>query len=311
MKRKGSEPFGIGSQLLASNVPVEDVITYLGWDICAVSPRDGLGPSLVNLGGLVEPRTYRRTRDLLSRRPDERAGDLGPPTIAPFEAGSTLPKAFCWTRFGTEAGMTIEEILRRKEMERIASGGMFVWGIGNSLGKAIDELRARDPEPNALFSEIAGKAAPHDVWPDAVVAWRSFRDGSGASTTLPRGVLVVSRASNSSGGVKRCYGLFCSTSSPLAIESHAEIEIGSLRNLTGANFVGDSQTTAVVEQDAGGTSRRRYHVSLIARLVEPYYAEMLDPIPVSAAHLARIHESAKTEDVVAWTQIVTEILGES
>jgi hypothetical protein len=44
-----------------------------------------------------------------------------------------LPEAFVWTRFGTEAGQTIDRILARKEAERIANGGLFLWGIGNSV----------------------------------------------------------------------------------------------------------------------------------------------------------------------------------
>jgi hypothetical protein len=155
---------------------------------------------------------------------------------------------------------------------------------------------------------MAGRAAPHDSAPDAVVAWRSYRDASGSATSLPPGVLVVSRASSVSGGGKRYYGLFCSTSSPLALEPQAEIEIGMLRNLTGTKWVGEQQTTAVVSVDLSGHLRRRYPVSLIARLVEPYYAQMVEPIPLSQAQVARTHEVAMSEDVSTWKALVAEIL---
>src|ERR1700728_56037 len=35
-----------------------------------------------------------------------------------------IPDRFCWTRFGTEAGESIEHILNRKEEERLANGGI-------------------------------------------------------------------------------------------------------------------------------------------------------------------------------------------
>ena len=50
-----------------------------------------------------------------------------------------LPTIFCWTRFGGEAGEPIEQILFRKEQERLANGGVFLWGIGNAVGPSIYE----------------------------------------------------------------------------------------------------------------------------------------------------------------------------
>lgn len=78
MSHGGERSFGIGSQLLATNVPSQDVITYLGWEICAISPRDGLGPYLVKLSDLQEPRTYRRDDPHLqtSRRPSSMDSNL-------------------------------------------------------------------------------------------------------------------------------------------------------------------------------------------------------------------------------------------
>jgi hypothetical protein len=305
MKDTPAHSFGIGSQLLASNVPVDDVITYVGWDICAVSPQGALGPSLVKLSDLLEPRTYRRDDPKLTSRSDQPrvatqgSSDSDPETV--------LPSVFCWTRFGTESGMSVEQIVRRKEMERRVSG-LFVWGIGNALGAAIDELRAGDADASAFFSPMAGRAAAHDSAPDAVVAWRSYRDATGLTKALPPGILVVSRASSATGGTKRYYGLFCSTTSPLALQPQSAIEIGMLRNLTGTKWVGDQQTTAVVVVDPSGRPRRRYPVSLIARLVEPYYAEMLEPVPLSDEQVARTHEVAASGDVDAWTATVAAIL---
>jgi len=67
-KHNEDPPYGIGSQLLADNVPAGDVITYLGWGICAVSARAALGPSLVHLSALTNPRTYKRDDPHLQTR---------------------------------------------------------------------------------------------------------------------------------------------------------------------------------------------------------------------------------------------------
>src|SRR4051794_36992180 len=41
---------------------------------------------------------------------------------------------FCWTRMGTESGMTVDEIVVDKEAQRRQAGGPFLWGIGNRVG---------------------------------------------------------------------------------------------------------------------------------------------------------------------------------
>jgi hypothetical protein len=51
-----------------------------------------------------------------------------------------LPGFFCWTRIGPEAAEPIQGILRRKEQERVANGGVFLWGIGNAVGPSLSEL---------------------------------------------------------------------------------------------------------------------------------------------------------------------------
>jgi hypothetical protein len=71
-----------------------------------------------------------------------------------------IPRDFCWTRFGTEAGEPIEQILERKEAERIATGGVFFWGIGNAVGRSISELVRRTDEPEGATSSAAIPSGP-------------------------------------------------------------------------------------------------------------------------------------------------------
>src|SRR4051812_30446023 len=82
-----------------------------------------------------------------------------------------LPDCFCWTRFGTEAGQAIGHILQRKERERAANGGLFIWGIGNAVGPSIRELLRRTTRPEVLFSPIRCSPKAQDAEPPAVAAW--------------------------------------------------------------------------------------------------------------------------------------------
>src|SRR5438046_2995114 len=94
------------------------------------------------------------------------------------ELAQDLPLVFCWTRMGTEAGESLETILLRKERERQTTGGLFLWGIGNSIGSAIETLAQREEEPEVLFNCTRSRARSVDMSPDRRVVW------TGALTTV-------------------------------------------------------------------------------------------------------------------------------
>ena len=60
VSRQTVEPHGIGSRLAASNTDKTDIITYIGYGLCAITPEDGLGPSLVALTDLSDVHLYTR-----------------------------------------------------------------------------------------------------------------------------------------------------------------------------------------------------------------------------------------------------------
>ena len=91
----------------------------------------------------------------------------------------SLPKHFCWTRFGTEAGETIDRILERKESERQRNGGIFLWGIGNAIGPSMRELLRVERTPEVIFSPIRSNPKREDAQPSTVIAWRAGRDLDG------------------------------------------------------------------------------------------------------------------------------------
>jgi hypothetical protein len=193
-----------------------------------------------------------------------------------------LPRAFCWTRMGTEAGETLESILSRKELERQATGGLFLWGIGNSIGEAVDALARRVREPEVLFSCTKTHARPIDVTPDRRVVWTGAVTTLGQRYHLPRGTRVMGGVVNGRRLPPR-YALVCASERPLDVADHGSLRFSGLRNLVSGRPVGASQVTAVVERsdEASVASGTTYLVRLRARLVSPYFVRLTDPVLVS------------------------------
>jgi hypothetical protein len=183
-----------------------------------------------------------------------------------------LPEAFCWTRFGTEAGERIEKILERKEAERLSCSGVFFWGIGNSVAPAIAELLRQTDRPEVLFSPLRSRPRQVDVTPGRVVRWTAGETRSGRFE-LPPGARVTSRRETSSR--RPHYALVCSSAQALAFGDFGQLDFYSLRNLIRGTRLGASQVTAVVKRlpraDVGGPS---YPVALRAVLVEPYFLRL-------------------------------------
>ena len=192
-----------------------------------------------------------------------------------------IPECFCWTRFGTEAGQTITEILFRKEAERAANDGIFFWGIGNGVGRGIKELIQRCPEPEILFSPIRSRPRPQDVAPTALAAWVTGETLEGKPFRLPPGSVVTSRF-DLSAPKETHYALVCFNATPLSISSAGErIEFSSLRNLVTGRPIGPSQVTAVVRHNNGQSSGApKYEVAMRTHLAFPYFVRFRHPVAI-------------------------------
>jgi hypothetical protein len=194
----------------------------------------------------------------------------------------TLPACFCWTRFGTEAGQTINEIFERKEQERTANGGVFFWGVGNAIGPSMRELLRCTAIPEVLFSPIRSVPRLADAKPPAVVAWTAAVTLGGEPFQLPEHSLVTSRydpnAPRESG-----YALVCFSPRPLN-ESRCDeqIALAGLRNLRTGRPVGASQVTAIVKSMSIAVAETpKYEVLIRAKLVEPYFLRLRGPLLLS------------------------------
>jgi hypothetical protein len=188
-----------------------------------------------------------------------------------------LPIAFCWTRFGPEAGESFSDILDRKNAERQAGSGVFYWGIGSAVGPALEALVQGVDEPEVLFSPIASAPRRVDVSPGHVVRWSAGEGLSGDPMVLPEHATVTSRWDPERPSAAR-YALVCRSDEPLRLDNHGELRFGSLRNLRSGAPIGASQVTAVVRQDqTRADCGRAYRVALRASLVRPYVLRLSEP----------------------------------
>lgn len=199
-----------------------------------------------------------------------------------------LPSAFCWTRFGTEAGEPIGRILERKEAERVDSDGVFLWGIGSSVGPGVAALLEGTEPPEVLFSPIKGRPRREDVSPECVVEWARGETLDGEVVDLPSGAHVTSRYDNAR--PRPHYALVCKSAAPLAAANFGSLDFVGLRNLVSGKRLGASQVTAVVKRiDTPSDSRRGtpYTVALRAALAPPYFVRLRDPLVVRGGAVDR------------------------
>ena len=195
------------------------------------------------------------------------------------------PECFCWTRFGTEAGQTIESIWARKEEERIANRGVFYWGIGNAIGPSLRRLLEAVPAPMLLFSPILSPPRKEDVAPGKVVAWTEAEALDGSRYQLPECCLVTSSSKPTSPRATH-YALVCRSDAPIMDRgSLATLNFSALTNLVTGHPLGSSQTTAVVKrQSLPANEGRKYRVAMSATLVWPYLVRLREPIELAGGN---------------------------
>lgn len=192
-----------------------------------------------------------------------------------------LPKYFCWSKFGVEAGEQIESIIQRKDRERLINGGIFLWGIGNALGPSILDLLELVKIPEVIFSPIKSAPKNKDVSPDQVVEWTLGETIRGELYNLPSGSLVTSRMVGN--GKKSHYALVCESQKKLRITLNGDfVESGQLRNIRSGRPIGYSQVTSIVarEEEIWTNNALKYPVAMRVKLVCPYFIKLLNPVPI-------------------------------
>lgn len=192
----------------------------------------------------------------------------------------SLPPAFCWSRVGTEAGQSLDTILRRKECERLANGGLFFWGVGNAIGPSLRELVKQCRAPEVIFTPIKSAPRQKDVRPKEVVRWTRAVGLDGRTFELPPGAVITSRFDRASPKPAH-YALVCVSEVALdhVPEEPGSLEHDEVENLLTGRPVGASQVTAVVRRKpcANRVRKRTYRVSLRARLAPPFFLRLTVP----------------------------------
>lgn len=213
-----------------------------------------------------------------------------------------LNKPFCWTKFGTEAGEPIETILKRKELERQANGGIFLWGIGNGLGPSLLELLKIEQKPQLLFSPMRAKAKAMDISPGPIWVWTHGEGIDGNPVELPRYSLVTSRYTTRGGRKKSHFALCCQLDTPIALSDHGTLNYGALRNLRSDGPVGYSQVTAVVSYDHDHQTGQTYQVAVAARLANPWFIRLTEGFEIGIRELDQFRDNlnAASGDLIHW-----------
>jgi hypothetical protein len=221
-------------------------------------------------------------------------------------AGHAREEYVCWSRMQTEAGQELEEIIARKELERRAGEGIFLWGVGNPPALVAKVLaRARVPV-RMIFSIMKSRPKLVDLAPSRTVAWRRYVDAHGAERPLPANALVTSRG-DAAGGAKRVhYALMCRSDQPLRIRRGVPFDPSAFRNAGGTGArVGASQVTALLRRtgtDALGTD---YEANLSAWLVDSYWVRLTDPIELDQDKLELLSRSARQDK--GWLDLVERV----
>lgn len=227
-----------------------------------------------------------------------------------------VPRMFCWTKMGSEAGQSLEAILRRKELERECGHGLFAWGIGSSVAPALNYVRQSlcRTSMDAFFTPMKSRPKAMDVTPSGMVMWRAFCGDDGSVSELPWHILVTSRRHAASGQEKRYhFALMCKRDRPLLQhQGHIRIDAARVRNLLSNEKVGSSQVTAIVKYVSGPTdSARAYPVLFRAELASQPFIRLVDPVPIEGRLIDLYKSACESENAEDWSRRVNSLRREA
>jgi hypothetical protein len=184
-------------------------------------------------------------------------------------------EAFVWTKMGTESGEGLQDIVRRKEAERVEGKGQFWWGIGNSLGSAVrSAARLQGGTLPVFFSTMLGKPKATDSAPEMVWRWTGWEDETGRIHDIPAHAKIISRGTAAK---DRHYALVCHSAVPLALaRGGPHFDPAQCRTLSG-KVPGASQVTALLRGKPDNHRAGPYEISFRAVLVEPWAVKLVRP----------------------------------
>lgn len=213
----------------------------------------------------------------------------------------------CWSRMQAEAGQCLDAIIARKEIERRAGGGSFLWGVGNAPS-VVAKAFARALVPvRIVFSIMRSRPKAVDAAPGRTMAWRRYIDAHGVYRPLPTHALVTSRGDSAGGAKHNHYALMCRSDTPLELRRGESFDPASFRNIGGAGGrVGASQVTALLRRVGESAGASKYEVNLTAWLADSYWVRLIDPVELDRFRLALLGGLGNCA-VGDWCDAVAEI----
>lgn len=216
----------------------------------------------------------------------------------------------CWSRMQAEAGQGLEAIIARKEVERRAGDGLFMWGVGNAPSLAVSalaRLRARVP---VVFSVMKSQPKKVDAAPARVVAWRHYFDAEGVERRLPENAIVTSRGDTPKGPKRSHYALMCRSGEPLELRRGEGFDVTAYRNAGGRGApVGASQVTALLRRVSDTSTAPDYEVNLRADLADSYWVRLSNPatVPQRLLQALSLAEELSVDDWLTLARQVREL----
>ncbi len=215
----------------------------------------------------------------------------------------------CWSRMQAEAGQSLEAIVERKERERQAGCGSFLWGVGNAPAHVTNVLARAGIPVRAVFSVMKSRPKAIDVAPLRTVIWRRYIDAQGVERQLPPYALVTSRGDSASGAKRVHHALMCRSDKPLAIKHGERFDPTAFRNAGGTGApVGFSQVTALLRRVQFDQDNSDYESNLTAWLADSYWVRLTDPVELDADRLRILAEIAR-QPLEDWCGLVSHIRG--
>ncbi|GLP89981.1 MULTISPECIES: hypothetical protein [Acetobacteraceae] len=223
-------------------------------------------------------------------------------------ANSALEAYVCWSRMQSEAGQSLDAIIDRKERERQAGQGLFLWGVGNAPATAIRKLALMGMPIPIVFSTMKSKPKAVDMAPSRTVVWRRYVDENGIERLLPKSALVTSRGESAKGAKKRHYALMCYSDTPLRLIRGVPFDPGAFRNVSGVGApIGASQVTALLRQVAEPNQSPAYEANVVAWLTGGYWVRLSDPRELDSKAIANIASFNGSTD--EWLELVSRVRG--
>jgi hypothetical protein len=229
------------------------------------------------------------------------------PRSGPLRAHKAQEDFVCWTKMQAEAGQPIETIVLRKELERQAGNGIFMWGVGNAPALLINTLARLEQRVPVVFSLMKSKPKAIDVAPPAgTLVWRRYIDSNGYERDIPSHIVITSRGAEDWPN-KRHYALMCYSASPLRIVRGLGFDHHAYRNASGVGApVGASQVTSLLRRVGWPSDDAEYEANLSADLTQSYWVKLTDPALLSAKQTARL-AGMEGLDSESWRSLAEEI----